>query len=126
MKGRVILGNIDNYKFDYELHIKLCQDGKFFGKGIATLLTNIEKYGSLQRSANEMGLAYSKAWSIIKNAEKALGFPLTQRKIGGVGGGGSSLTDEGKAFLTKFLDFEKAVYNSANDLFKEYFSEYKL
>ena len=120
------MSNIDNYKFSYELHIKLKQKDKFFGKGIAMLLLYIDKFGSLQRSANEMGLAYSKAWSIIKNAEKTLGFPLTQRKIGGVGGGGSTLTDKGRDFLDNFLKFEDAVYNSADKLFSEYFSEYKL
>ena len=117
--------NNKDYPFGYELHIKLYNQEKFFGKGVANLLNNIEKFGSLQRSASEMGLAYSKAWAIIKRAESELGFPLTQRKIGGIGGGGSSLTEEGKKFLDTFLAFECAVYESSNDLFSTYFSEYK-
>lgn len=125
-KGSATLGNNNDYKFGYELHVKLCQEDKFFGKGVAQLLINIEKFGSLQRSAAEMGLAYSKAWSIIKKAEDKLGFPLTQRKIGGVGGGGSSLTDKGKEFLKRFTEFENAVYKSTDKLFEDFFGDYKI
>lgn len=120
------MGNTSDYKFGYQLHLKLCQDDKFFGKGVAQLLINIEKFGSLQRAAGEMGLAYSKAWSIIKKAEDKLGFTLTQRKIGGVGGGGSSLTDEGKEFLNRFTEFENAVYKATDELFEDYFKDYKV
>ena len=34
-----------------------------------------------------MGLAYSKAFRMIKNAEEALGFSLTNRTTGGRSGG---------------------------------------
>ena len=119
------MGNTNDYKFGYELHVKLRQGDKFFGKGVAQLLYNIEKFGSLQRSAAEMGLAYSKAWSIIKKAEDRLGFSLTQRKIGGIGGGGSSLTEEGKEFLKRFTEFENAVYKSTDKLFDDFFGDYR-
>ncbi|MEG1448583.1 MAG: hypothetical protein RSC41_04545, partial [Oscillospiraceae bacterium] len=58
-------------------------------------------------------------------AEDRLGFPLTQRKIGGIGGGGSSLTEEGKEFLKRFTDFESAIYQSTDKLFEEFFSDYR-
>ena len=35
----------------------------------------------------EMNMSYSKAFSIINRAEKVLGFPLTEKSIGGKGGG---------------------------------------
>ncbi len=35
----------------------------------------------------EMNMLYSKAFSIINRAEKVLGFPLTEKSIGGKGGG---------------------------------------
>ena len=34
-----------------------------------------------------MGMAYTKASRMVKTAEASFGFPLTERTIGGVGGG---------------------------------------
>ncbi len=68
------------------------QDEKFFGEGPARLLRGIESTGSLRSAAADMGMAYSKAIKLIRNAEQALGFPLTTRSVGGRDGGGSCLT----------------------------------
>ena len=61
--------------------ITFCDDNdeKFFGEGPCCLLHAIEETGSLRSAAISMGLAYTKALRIIKNAEAALGFPLTTR-----------------------------------------------
>ena len=59
------------------------QDEKFFGEGPCRLLHAIEAEGSLRAAASSMGLAYSKALRMIKNAEHALGFPLTSRTAAG-------------------------------------------
>lgn len=77
------------------------QDEKFFGEGPCRLLHAIEAEGSLRAAASSMGLAYSKALRMIKNAEHALGFPLTSRTAGGKSGGGSTLTQEGKEWIEK-------------------------
>ena len=45
-----------------------------------------------------MQMAYTKALGLVRHAEQVLGFALTERKIGGKGGGGSVLTDEAKGF----------------------------
>ena len=65
-------------------------DEKFFGEGPYRLLLAIEETGSLRSASKSMGLAYSKAFRMIKNAEEALGFSLTSRTTGGRSGGGSS------------------------------------
>ena len=64
--------------------ITFCDDNdeKFFGEGPCRLLHAIEETGSLRSAAISMGLAYTKALRIIKNAEAALGFPLTTRCVG--------------------------------------------
>ena len=63
--------------------ITFCDDNdeKFFGEGPCRLLHAIEETGSLRSAAISMGLAYTKALRIIKNAEAALGLPLCWRKI---------------------------------------------
>ena len=75
---------------------------KFFGEGPCRLLRLVEETGSLRCAAASMEMAYSKALKLIKQAEGALGFPLTQRTAGGKDGGGSTLTPEGRAFLRKY------------------------
>ena len=76
------------------LRVMLCDDAgeRFFGEGPCRLLHLIEETGSLRAAAMSMGMAYTKALAIMRRAEKNLGFPLTARRIGGKGGGGSVLT----------------------------------
>ena len=97
------------------------QDNKFFGEGPARLLKQVEKTGSLHSAAFELGMAYSKATKLLKNAEKSLGFPLTVRKIGGKSGGGSVLTKEAKDFLERYEEYRNACLQSNEELFEKYF-----
>ena len=46
---------------------------KFFGEGPCRLLRLVEQTGSLRCAAMEMGMAYSKAMKLLKQAEAALG-----------------------------------------------------
>lgn len=85
------------------------KDEKCFGPGIAELLELIEQTGSLRSSCAKMQMAYSKAWKLLKDCEKALGISLLQRKVGGEEGGGSILTEEGKAILLKYRSAQKQL-----------------
>jgi len=96
---------------------------KFFGEGPCRLLRGIECYGSLRAAAMQMNLSYSKATMIMNRAERALGFALTEKSIGGKGGGGSRLTEEAKAFLEKYETYREACYETNRRLYREIFSE---
>ena len=65
--------------------ITFCTDQgeKFFGEGPCRLLQAIEKTGSLRAAAASMEMAYTKALKLMKNAEAALGFPLSMLSAGG-------------------------------------------
>ena len=84
-------------------------DGKAFGEGPYQVLRQIEQTGSLHKAAIELNMSYRKAWLMIKAIEKRLGFPLLERKVGGVSGGGSSITPEGRQFLKSYEGFRKDV-----------------
>lgn len=105
--------------------IKLClcddRGEKFFGPGPYRLLCGIEEKGSLRAAAADMGMAYSKAIAILHHAEAQLGFPLTCRKIGGSGGGGSVLTDQAKELMKNYAEYESACNRACRDLFEKYF-----
>lgn len=98
-------------------------DEKFFGEGPAQLLHAIEKSRSLRAAAMSMGMAYSKAFKLIKNAEATLGFPLTTRSKGGKNGGGSCLTVEGKEWLDRYESYQNACKQANSRLFMEFFPE---
>lgn len=86
-----------------------------FGKGICTLCKGVQDKGSLNASAKEIGMAYSKAWRIIKETESALGFQLLDRD----GAHGSSLTKEGARLLDIYESIEKEVAEESLKLYKE-------
>ena len=108
------------------LRVMLCDDAgeRFFGEGPCRLLHLIEETGSLRAAAISMGMAYTKALTIMKRAEKNLGFPLTARRIGGKGGGGSALTPEAKEFLHDYETYRDACIQSSRELYSQIFSKY--
>ena len=94
---------------------------KFFGEGPARLLRGIEAHGSLRSAAISMDMAYTKALKLMKNAEAALGFPLTTRTTGGKDGGGSILTPEGTAWLRRYEAYAKACAEANQQMFRKFF-----
>ena len=86
-----------------------------FGRGIAKLCEGVRETGSLNAAAKGMGMAYSKAWSIIKDTEAALGVQLLNRD----GAHGSTLTAEGETLLMAYFEVEKAAQEAAETVYKK-------
>ena len=108
----------------YNLSCRLFTDAKCFGPGVAQLLHAVQELHSLRAAALSMDMAYSKAWTIIKNAEKALGFSLLDSTTGGKGGGGAALTPEGARLLRAYDTFCSRLHDAADELFQEEFSPF--
>ena len=96
---------------------------KFFGEGPARLLRGVEEKGSLRAAALSMEMAYTKALKLIRNAEKALGYPLLSSSAGGRAGGGSTLTPEGKEWLQRYEAYRDACKQANSRLYLEFFPE---
>lgn len=96
---------------------------KFFGEGPYRLLRGVEETGSLRAAAQSMDMAYSKALKLLKNAETALGFPLTKRTAGGASGGGSCLTEQGKEWMARYEAYRNACVQANRRLYLEFFPE---
>ena len=103
----------------YNLSCRLFTDAKCFGPGVAQLLHAVQELHSLRAAALSMDMAYSKAWTIIKNSEKALGFSLLDSTTGGKGGGGAELTEDAKKFLSAYRRLEQSVRQFADEAFVE-------
>lgn len=97
---------------------------RFFGEGPYRLLLGVEEKHSLRAAAQGMGMAYTKAFRIIKNAEQHLGFSLLERAVGGKGGGGSTLTPEGKELLKRYGAYRLSCDQMAERLYQEHFSNF--
>ncbi len=98
--------------------IWLEMDGEpVFGQGRENLLRLIQKTGSINAAAKEMGISYRKAWTYIDAMEKRLGFPLVARSKGGFGGGESTLSAQAVALLEKFHSLKKDFNEMVNRKF---------
>ena len=65
------------------LTIRIFGEEKCFGPGVAVLLRKVRELHSLRAAAMSIGMAYSKAWTILKNAQQSLGFKLLDSTTGG-------------------------------------------
>lgn len=90
------------------------ESGSVFGRGIANLCLGVREAGSLNAAAKGMGMAYSKAWRIIKETEAALGIQLLNRD----GAHGSTLTEEGDALLDAYITIDAQLQKDAEKAFK--------
>ena len=100
----------------------LNDDGeKFFGEGPARLLREIDKTGSLRAAAISMGMAYTKALKLMKQAEDTLGFSLITRTTGGKAGGGSILTSEGIRWLRQYEAYRDDCMKANQELYRQHF-----
>ncbi len=107
----------------YKLRSKLWLEnkGKVFGDGPAELLEKVDRMGSLRKAAADMKMSYRQAWDLIRMLEKNLGFSLMERQTGGSQGGGSSLTEEGRALMLRYSEFRWEAGNCLDELFERYF-----
>ena len=90
------------------------------GSGRAGLLRAIERTGSINAAAKELGMDYRKAWGLIDSMEKRLNFELVIRRRGG-SSRGTSLTDECRKLLELYEDFESRSKGSTDKQFEEIF-----
>lgn len=80
-----------------------------FGHGRAQLLQTIDELGSLRKAAAQLGMSYRSVWGYLRALEAAAGFPFLERRVGGKGRGGTTLTSQGRAFLARYRAFRQQV-----------------
>jgi molybdate transport system regulatory protein len=99
----------------------LDNNGKAFGDGPCELLRRVEQTKSLHQAAGQMGMAYSKAWQLIRTLEDRLGFVLLERKAGGRCGGGSQVTPMAKDLIKNYMQFQKDVKHAIENIYRLHF-----
>ena len=113
---------------DISLHpavtLRLYTDRKCFGPGVAMLLRRVQTLHSLRSAAMDMHMAYSKAWTILREAEQGLGFPLLHSTTGGRNGGGAVLTKEGERLLAAYDACERELRETGDRLFVKHLAAF--
>lgn len=113
-----------NEKLNTKLTIRLYKEGKCFGPGIAELLERIQERRSLRAAAQSMNMAYSKAWTMVRSCETALGRKLLLYATGGKHGGGAELTDDAVRLLAAYRAYCAQVQSYADEQFPMLFSDF--
>ena len=88
------------------------------------LLELVGRTGSLHRAAGVMGMAYSKAWKMLRELERQWGFAMLERRPGGTGGGGSLLTPPAWELLRRYRALRWETERAAEQSFGRWFGDF--
>lgn len=108
---------------DFSIFLKHKEDGHpVLTEEHFELLLNIGELGSLMASAEKMKISYRKAWGLVRQSEKTLGFQLIEKHRGGKDGGSSFLTREGSNLIEAYkelrVEFDASVKRIVKDFFQ--------
>ena len=82
-------------------------DNRFLGGDRINLLEQIHELGSITKAAKAVGISYKTAWDTVNMINNLAEKPLVDRMTGGKGGGGTSLTAEGKKVVEQFKTIQE-------------------
>ncbi len=116
-------GEEDGWKdsMDFNIRASLKRGNVSVDETLFHLLEQIRKTGSIRQACEEIGISYTKAWAILKEAQQVFGSSLMQTQTGGTGGGGAELTEAGKKFIRSYDAFCGDVDKYASGIFEQYF-----
>ena len=83
------------------------RQSEFLGGDRIILLEKINELGSITKAAKVVGISYKTAWDTVNLINNMAEKPLVDRSAGGKGGGGTSLTAEGKKVISQFKTIQE-------------------
>lgn len=84
----------------------LAKDNPAMGPGKAQLVALIDSTGSISAAAREMGMSYRRAWQLVDALNASFKEPVVLTAVGGKRGGGTMVTDYGRALVAQFRAME--------------------
>lgn len=108
-----------NVLLNYKLWLSSMSGEGIISEDVHVLLQGIKDKGSLKAAADEAGLSYRKAWGDIKEAEKLLGYELTDKTRGGKDGGQSLLTTRADKLLEAYIALQEKLDDAVEEAFAE-------
>lgn len=85
------------------------------------ILQLVAETGSLAEAAERLGLSYRRVWGKVREIERNLGLSLVESAVGGVGGGSSTLTEDGKRLVALYQRFRRRMEGELGKEFRQLF-----
>jgi molybdate transport system regulatory protein len=85
------------------------------------LLIEIGKDESIVAAAKKLKISYRKAWGMLRDIERSLGFSIAGKHRGGKDGGKTSFTPEGRELLNAYNDLINELQASGKDSIRNFF-----
>lgn len=79
------------------------------GPGKADLLEAVARDGSIRKAAEELGMSYMRAWTLIRTMNAEFRSPVVEKVRGGPEQGGARLTARGERVLELYRQMEAKV-----------------
>ncbi|MFH1297141.1 MAG: LysR family transcriptional regulator [Bacteroidota bacterium] len=114
---------MDSIRLHYKMWMEDTSGKGILGDGKWQMLKLIEEKGSLKAACDELGYTYRRTWGNLKKIEDFFGFPLLEKHRGGVDGGNTQLTPEGKRLVTAFDHFHVRVDQVIQEGFDSFLDE---
>ena len=108
-----------------DISITIAKGDTILTPKVAQFIEMIDHTGSIQNACSSLHMSYTTGWKLLNSVEEELGYPLIERKSGGEKGGGSNLTEKGKAILKAYRDFLEDVRDYSKRSFDEHFKNLK-
>ncbi len=89
------------------------------GPGKADLLAAIERTGSIRAAANDLGMSYMRAWTLVRVMNGVFRSPLVEKVRGGSEKGGARLTPRGTEVLAIYQRMEREAGKAASGVWRE-------
>ena len=87
--------------------------GGRIGHGKIDLLEQIAARGSISAAGRALGMSYRRAWELVEETNRMFGEAITERQVGGRGGGGATLTPLGLTLVSRYRAIERAAAAAA-------------
>jgi molybdate transport system regulatory protein len=96
--------------------------GHALGPGKVRLLETIAKTGSISQAGRALGMSYRKAWLLADDLNNCFCDPVISTQLGGVDGGGATLTP----FGWNLIECYRAIENDAMNATREGLNDLKV
>jgi molybdate transport system regulatory protein len=81
-------------------------NGLRIGPGKVAVLEEIARSGSISAAGRALRMSYRRTWELVEELNTGLGTPVVETAAGGSGGGGTVLTQAGKAVIERYRAIE--------------------
>jgi molybdate transport system regulatory protein len=80
--------------------------GVRIGPGKIALLEQIASSGSISGGGRALKMSYRRAWELVEEMNRSFGVAVVETAAGGVGGGGTRLTEAGREIVSRYRRLE--------------------